>query len=165
MEIFPKLSHVDWIVSDDVDESHISSCSDMLGHITSGAGLCNVNAFLVGPSAGRKSYRLVGRLLLKDEWFDGETFSLVRFSNRSISICLIIIQITNGFHRGSVVPGEYPCRQRLWIWDSKAWKRIRHFFVIGFGCEKNVSPLLPRIPFSPRQKKHALASVYTFLVG
>ena len=36
MEMFPKFSHVDWIVLDDFhDESHISSCSDMFGHIAS----------------------------------------------------------------------------------------------------------------------------------
>ena len=34
MEIFPKLSHVDWIVLDnEFDESHISSCSDMFSHV------------------------------------------------------------------------------------------------------------------------------------
>ena len=82
-----KISQIaSWILLDGLDyESHISSCSDMIGHIASCAGSCTWTRYV--GSAGRKSYRLVDSLHLKAEWIDRETFSLVGLSKRLVTVC------------------------------------------------------------------------------
>ena len=97
------------------------------------------------PCAGPCTWtwtRFVGPSLKLNETFSN--FSLVLLSKRLVSTFYVNIQIAHGFHWGSLVPGEYPFRQWIWIWNSKAWKWIRSLFLSGL-TEKHVSRFLLRL--------------------